>query len=109
MSVNRPKDQPHIAILRRFLDEEVVAALAQETEPRARLGAAERLLDVLGRRTLDEALAKRLVPLATTPADFKFLAHRAPARFMRELMDRAPSDDVRWAVQRIAQSRDRSL
>jgi len=108
MSVNRPKDQPHIAILRRFLDEEVVAGLAQETEPRARLGAAERLLEVLGRRTLDEALAKRLIPLATTPADFKFLAHRAPARLMRELMDRAPSDEVRRAVQRIAQSRDRS-
>jgi hypothetical protein len=108
LSVNRPKDQPHIAILRRFLDEEVVAGLTQETEPRARLGAAERLLEVLGHRTLDEGLAKRLVPLATTPADFRFLAHRAPPRLIRELTDRAPSEEVRRAVQRIAQSRDRS-
>ena len=33
LSVNRPKDQPHIAILRRFLDEEAVSGLAQEQEP----------------------------------------------------------------------------
>jgi len=108
LSVNRPKDRPHIAILRRFLDEEVVAGLSQETEPRARIGAAERLLEVLGSRTLDEALARRLVPLARTPADFRFLAHRLPSKLVRELRERAPSEEVRRTVQRIADSRERS-
>jgi hypothetical protein len=102
LAVNRPKDQPHIAILRRFLDEEAVTGLSQEKEPRARISAAERLLEVLGTQTLEEDLARRLVPLATTLADFRFLAHRAPVQLLRELADRAPSDESRRAVARIA-------
>jgi hypothetical protein len=108
LAVNRPKDQPHIPILRRFIDEEVVRAFTQETEPRARIGPAERLLEVLGSQTLEEGLARRLVELAVTPADFRFLAHRAPGRLVRELRDRAPSDEIRRAVQQISLSRDRS-
>ena len=109
LSVNRPKDQPHIAILRRFLDEEAVSGLAQEREPRARINAAERLLEVLGAQTLEENLANRLVPLATTPADFRFLAHRAPVDLLRALRDRAPTDDTRGAVERIAALRGLAL
>jgi len=105
LAVNRPKDQPHIAILRRFLDEEAVKGLAEEEEPRARINAAERLLEVLGTQTLEEGLASRLVPLARTPADFRFLAHRSPAHLVRELLARAPSDDIRAAVERIAAHR----
>lgn len=105
LAVNRPKDQPHIAILRRFLDEEAVKCLTDEREPRARISAAERLLEVLGTQTLEEALARRLVPLATTPADFRFLGHRAPVGLIPDLLARAPSDEIRRAVERIANRR----
>jgi hypothetical protein len=109
LSVNRPKDQPHIAILRRFLDEEAVRGMAQEHEPRARISAAERLLEVLGAQALDEHLAARLVPLASMPADFRFLAHRAPVHLLKALLDRAPSEEIRRAVERIADLRGVSL
>ena len=105
LAVNRPKDQPHIAILRHFLDEEAVSGLSREEEPRARIGAAERLLEVLGTQTLEEALARRLVPLAKTSADFRFLAHRAPVQLLRDLVERAPSPEIRGAVERIASVR----
>lgn len=105
LAVNRPKDQPHIAVLRRFLDEEAVKGFAQEAEPRARISAAERLLEVLGVQNLEEGLAVRLVALAKTAADFRFLAHRAPAHLLPELRGRAPSDELRRAVERIARSR----
>ena len=109
LSVNRPKDQPHIAILRRFLDEEAVSGLTQEGDPRARIGAAERLLEVLGTQTLEEDLAKRLVPLAAAAADFRFLAHRAPSSLLPALRDRAPAGDIRDAVERIAALRGLAL
>src|SRR6478609_1474669 len=106
LSVNRPKDQPHIAILRRFLDEEAVSGLTRETDPRARISAAERLLEVLGAQTLEDELARRLVPLATTAADFRFLAHRVPAQLLPDLTERAP-DEIRGSVERIAARRAR--
>jgi hypothetical protein len=109
LSVNRPKDQPHIAILRRFLDEEAVGGLTKEKEPRARIGAAERLLEVLGSQTLEDDLADRMVPLAAKPTDFRFLAHRAPVRLLSELMDRAPHQEIRREVERIAALRGVAL
>lgn len=106
LAVNRAKDQPHVALLRRFIDEEVVNAFIEEQEPRARIGPAERLLEVLRAQTLEETLAARLVPLARQPADYRFLAHRAPTHSMlRELVSRSPSDDVRVTIERIARSR----
>jgi hypothetical protein len=106
LAVNRPKDQPHIALLRRFIDEEVVNAFMVQTEPRARIGPAERLLEVLGTQTLEETLAVRLAPLASQPADFRFLAHRAPTlSILRELVSRSPAGDTRATIERIARSR----
>lgn len=106
LAVNRPKDQPHIAILQRFLEEEAVHAFHAETEPRARIGPAERLLEVLGATVLDEALAARLVPLARLPADYRFLAHRVPAAsWVDELIARAPAENLRAVVDKIARSR----
>lgn len=106
LAVNRPKDQAHIALLRRFLDEEVVHAFIHEQEPRARLVPAERLLEVLGARVLDGALGARLVPIARTPADFRFLAHRLPTGVLiQELSARVPSDDVAGVVERIVRAR----
>lgn len=106
LAINRPKDAPHIALLRRFLEAEVVHGFQYEEEPRARIGAAERLLEVLDRRALDEALSARLVPLARLGADFRFLAHRLPtAALVSELAARAPDEETRAAVARIAITR----
>jgi hypothetical protein len=105
LAVNRPKDQPHIAILRRFLEEEAVSGLATEEEPRARISAAERLLEVLGAQTLEAPLANRLIPLARTSADFRFLAHRAPIDLLPAILAGAPSDEIRTVIRRIAAHR----
>ena len=59
LAVNRPKDQPHIAILKKFLEEEAVHGFREETDPRARIATAERLLEVLGTQTLEQPLAER--------------------------------------------------
>jgi hypothetical protein len=73
LQLNRPKDRPHIEILRRFVEEEVVDAFQDEVVPRERLAPARRLLQVTGARTLPAALVARLLPLARVPADFRFL------------------------------------
>lgn len=103
--MNRPKDQPHIEILRRFLDEEVVHAFEQREEPRARIGPAERLLEVTGAQSLEVEVARRLLPLARLPSDFRFLAHRVPAAMVSEVVTLAPAGEARAAVERIARTR----
>jgi hypothetical protein len=106
LSVNRPKDQPHIVVLRRFLDEEVVHAFEQETDPRRRLAPAERLLDVLGAASLPLELADRLLPLARTAADLRFLAHRVPTKPQLDaVVARATEPASSATVQRIAATR----
>lgn len=80
LAVARDKDRPHAAILRRFVEEEVAAAFHDETKPRARLAPARRLLEVLDSRALPQDLASRLVELARTPVDFRFLANHVPTR-----------------------------
>jgi hypothetical protein len=106
LAVNRPKDQPHILILKKFLEEEAVHGFREETDPRARIGTAERLLEVLGKQTLEQPLADRLLPLAQVPVDFRFLAHRLPtAEMVQQLMQAAPSDAVKTTVATIAATR----
>ncbi|MCP3999102.1 MAG: hypothetical protein GY722_29165, partial [bacterium] len=78
LAVARDKDRPHIEILRRYVEEEVVLAFCEEEEPRARLAPARRLLEVLKLKTLPEPLADRLVELARTAVDYRFLIHRVP-------------------------------
>jgi hypothetical protein len=107
LSVNREKDAPHIDILRRFLDEEAIFGFTHETEARARIAPAERLLAVLGTRTLDEALGRRLVALARAPSDFRFLAHRLPTRaLVADLLARAQTDDLRTLIESLSTRRD---
>jgi hypothetical protein len=80
--------------------------LFHEQEPRARIEAAERLLEVLDAKVLAESLAARLVPLARLGADFRFLAHRVPtAALIAELAARAPDAELRAAVRGIAAKR----
>jgi hypothetical protein len=103
LAVNRPKDQPHIEVLRKFIEEEAVHGFTHENEPRARIAGPERLLEVLAAETLPASLAARLVPLARLPADFRFLAHRLPTEdLIHLLLSRTTSDDVRSTVARIA-------
>lgn len=88
LAVARDKDLPHIEILRRFVEEEVVAAFSGEESPRARLSPARRLLEVLRVDALPEPLADRLIRSARAPADFRFLVHRVPSeRQARRLLD----------------------
>ncbi len=75
LTVNRTKDQPHIDVLRRFIEEEIVRAFEVETDQRNRLGPARRLLEITKSRTLPEALGSRLIPLAHTGPDLRFLAN----------------------------------
>jgi hypothetical protein len=108
LAVNRPKDQPHISVLRRFLDEEVVHAFSSETEPRSRIGTAERLLEVLGTQVLEPRLAERLVPLARLSADLRFLAHRVPTDdLLQAVVARAAGTEASAIVERIAARRGR--
>lgn len=90
LRVNRPKDQPHLEILRGFVEEEIVAAFEAETTPRERLAPARRWLHVTRSRTLSEKIAARLVPLAKTPADFRFLVNNVPSeKLARAALERA--------------------
>lgn len=80
LAVRRDKDLPHIEILRRFVEEEAETAFREETRPRARLAPARRMLDALGASVLPEPLADRLIRLAKTPVDYRFLVSRVPTR-----------------------------
>jgi hypothetical protein len=107
LAVNRPKDLPHIEILRRFIVEEAVHAFQDETDPRARIAPAERLLAVFGTQTLDRELASRLIPLARMASDFRFLAHRVPAENRDQIVAEAP-ESLRPDIARIAGKRGES-
>lgn len=92
LQVRRPKDLPHIEVLRRFLDSEVELAFVEQTSPRERIEPAQRLLAVTHSRTLDLGLWQRLFALARTPVDFRFLLQCAPDRDAAEaVMAAAPA------------------
>lgn len=80
LAVNRPKDQPHIEILKRFLEEEVVNQFLAEGSQRDRLAAARALLETTSSRTLPEKLVARLLPRVKTSADLRFLVNSAPTK-----------------------------
>lgn len=57
--------------------------------PRARLAPARRLLGVLHSKVLPPALADRLLELADTPVDYRFLMGRVPTEVQaREILER---------------------
>ncbi len=80
LAVKRDKDLPHIEILRRFVEDEAETAFQEEIKPRARLAPARRLLGTLGTNVLPPGLAERLIELAATPVDYRFLIGRVPTR-----------------------------
>jgi hypothetical protein len=90
LALDRPKDQPHIEILHCFVEEEVVAAFESESTARERLAPARRWLEATGSPTLSSKLAARLVPLARTAPELRFLAHRVPDQAQaQEVLTRA--------------------
>lgn len=106
LAVGRDKDRPHIEILRRFVEEEVVTAFAEEEAPRARLAPARRLLEALGREVLPEALADRLIALARTPADHRFLVNRVPTEAQaRRVLERVAEEELRSQLEAILAQR----
>ena len=105
LAVNRPKDRPHIAILTRFIEEEVVAAFREESLPRERIAPARRLLSALRAHTLSVPLAARLILLAKTEADFRFLVHAAPSRKEADAAIKRGPDGLRSELVEILKSR----
>lgn len=99
LAVNRPKDQAHIDLLRRFIDDEIILTFSRIKEPRARIETASALLEVLGQETLEFALAAQLVELASLPSDFRFLANRAPIELLPRLAERASDATKRAFVE----------
>lgn len=78
LRVNRPKDQPHIAILLDFVSEEAKTAFESQTDPRKRLFPARELLRVTGAKVLAPELAAALLERAFTRADYNFLVMASP-------------------------------
>lgn len=106
LSVARDKDRSHINILRTYVEYEVIEAFLEESNPRARLKPARRLLEVLSRKTLPKKLFDRLIDLATTPVDFRFLASCAPTENRASrLLDRTSDEALQAELKSIIASR----
>lgn len=78
MLVDREKDRPHVEVLRRFIEEEIVEAFEKEVSPRTRIRPARQYLDATRAKTLPGPLAARLIPLARTLPDIRFLLSAVP-------------------------------
>jgi len=107
LAVNRPKDQPHIALLRQFIEEELVAHFSTQARARDRLAPVVRYIDILGSSTLELELARRLIPAAKTVADFRMLAHRIPIALASDLQGRAPEETIEAAIATLLAARRR--
>ncbi|MEO1370222.1 MAG: hypothetical protein AAFX50_23820 [Acidobacteriota bacterium] len=108
MALRRDKDRPHIAILKRFIETEILELFASETNARRRLGPANRYLEVLGTQELPEHLGSSLIERAKHEVDFRFLAHRLPLTFALELrraLQSSGSAELAKQVERILESR----
>ncbi len=107
MAAGREKDRPHIEILCRFIEEEIVAAFETETG-RRRVMPARRYLEALERSTLPPSLAARLLKLMSQPIDFRFFASVVPTQEMamdvvRRAREAATAEDI---VEAIVAARD---
>jgi hypothetical protein len=94
LAIRREKDLPHIEILQRFVEQEVVDAMELGGPVRTRIAPATRLLDVLGASALPESLADRLVEFADDSAVRRFLVNRVATREQAErVIGRAGADE----------------
>lgn len=105
LQLRRPKDEPHIELLVRYLELEVREAFASLAPARDRLAPVKRLLAVQGLRTLSDALARELIPLANARTLRRFLASRtANPTLLQQLLEMAPTDTERTELHAIAAS-----
>lgn len=107
LACNRPKDQPHIAIMLRFLEEEVVHVWNGDEPPRRRLAPARRLLETLREARLREHLAGRLIPTARTGPELRFLMQRAPDSQVPAVVARAAAAGLAAEIASVAGARSR--
>ncbi|MEW5854157.1 MAG: hypothetical protein AB2A00_35610 [Myxococcota bacterium] len=105
LAVNRPKDRPHIAVLRAFVEEEIVEAFEREEQPRKRIGPARRYLEITDVKALPEPLAGRLVPLARIATDYYFLANHVPTKALAQTVRTTAPDAARDQVNEILSRR----
>jgi hypothetical protein len=104
IAVNRPRDRPHIEVLRAFIEEEIVEAFLHEQDPRKRIAPAKRYLRVTKKKTLPPDLAARLIPHARLEADCRFLAGTVPnaeqAECLAERVPASAAEEVRAILSR---------
>lgn len=80
LALRREKDVPHIAILRRFLDEHVESLFTDaDRSPRDRIAPAQKLLDVLETPSLPAELYERLASACENLVQRRFLISHAPS------------------------------
>jgi hypothetical protein len=80
LAVRRDKDLPHIALLERFVEEELVTTFCGSANARDRLEPARRYMTILGRSTLPAHLGDDLVACADQPALRRFLVNHLAGR-----------------------------
>lgn len=106
LAVARPKDQPHIAILRAFAETEALETFKARASGRERLGRVRALLDVLGLATVPDELWDALAPHADDIVTRSFLAGRSPDQDRAEqVVASAPTEDERVRLSKIVQRR----
>lgn len=95
LAVRREKDLPHIALLERFIQGEIVVDFGDATlSPRGRLRPLRRLLDVTSSKTIPAELFTRLAEVALDAPSRRFLVSHAPTRRDAEnVRDEAPSNE----------------
>lgn len=106
LAVRRDKDQPHIEILVRFIELEILETFASDTHARARLAPAKRYLTILGLDELPDKLGEKLLERAREDVDFRFLAGRLPPSLFDRLLARVgEASPLRRQIEAILESR----
>lgn len=105
LAVHRPKDIPHIDVLRRFVEDEIVVEFGGGTTTRERLASLRRYLDVLGTKALPVDLAERLIDIVEDPMGARYLAGHIDASehaqaLLERMEQRGAGEDVRGILVR---------
>ena len=87
--VRRPKDVPHIDVLRAFVEDEILVEFGGGATARERLTSLRRYLDVLGTKFVPVNLAERLIEVVEDPTSARYLAgHIDAVELARALLER---------------------
>lgn len=92
LTVRRERDLPHIEVLKRFVEAEIVATFDTESSPRRRLAPARRYLEIFGLDRLPEDLASQLLDRVEVPSDLRFLASSVPEALAPGVLAEAEKD-----------------